>query len=50
MRIYMKEYNQLLKWLLINSLFIFCLIGFWYFGLIQNMLSSDKSYISFVIF
>ena len=49
MRIYMKEYNQLLKWLLINSLFIFCLIGFWYFGLIQNMLSSDKSYISFVI-
>ena len=49
MQIYIKEYNQLLKWLLINSLFIFCLIGFWYFGLIQNMLSSDKSYISFVI-
>ncbi len=49
MQIYIKEYNQLLKWLLINSLFIFCLIGFWYFGLIQSMLSSDKSYISFVI-
>jgi biopolymer transport protein ExbB/TolQ len=45
----MKEYSQLLKWLLINSLFIFCLIGFWYFGLIQSMLSSDKSYISFII-
>ena len=49
MQIYIKEYNQLLKWLLINSLFIFCLIGFYYFGLIQSMLSSDKSYISFVI-
>ena len=49
MQIYMREYNQLLKWLLINSLFIFCLIGFWYFGLIQSMLTSDKSYISFVI-
>ena len=49
MKIYMKEYSQLLKWLLINSLFIFCLIGFWYFGLIQSMLSSDKSYISFII-
>ena len=49
MQMYIKEYNQLLKWLLINSLFIFCLIGFWYFGLIQSMLSSDKSYISFVI-
>ena len=49
MQIYIKEYNQLLKWLLINSIFIFCLIGFWYFGLIQSMLISDKSYISFVI-
>jgi len=49
MQMYIKEYNQLLKWLLINSLFIFCLIGFYYFGLIQSMLSSDKSYISFVI-
>ena len=49
MQIYIKEYNQLLKWLLINSLFIFCLVGFYYFGLIQSMLSSDKSYISFVI-
>ena len=49
MKIYMKEYSQLLKWVLINSLFIFCLMGFWYFGLIQSMLSSDKSYISFII-
>lgn len=43
------DYVPLLKWLIFTGVVSFCFFMAWRFGLIQLMLQSDKSYISFAV-
>jgi biopolymer transport protein ExbB/TolQ len=43
------DYGPLLRWLILNGLALFGLFVTWYFGLLQLMLHSDRSYISLLI-
>ena len=45
-----SDYAPLLKWILTNTLAVVGLIVLWYFGLIQDMLQTDRTKISLVIF
>jgi biopolymer transport protein ExbB/TolQ len=43
------DYGPLLRWLILNGLAIFGLAATWYFGLLQLMVRTDRSYISILI-
>ncbi len=45
-----RDYFPFLKWLILTGVVIFALALTWYFGLIQLLVRSDRSYISLVIF
>ena len=45
-----RDYFPFLKWLILTGIVIFALALSWYFGLIQMLVKSDRSYISLVIF
>ena len=45
----LRDYNTLLKWLILTGVAVFGLVVTWQFGLLQLMLNSDKSSISLVI-
>jgi hypothetical protein len=42
----MRERDPLLPWLIFTGLSLFAFILLWYFGLIQRMIASDRTYIS----
>ena len=45
----MRERDPLLPWLIFTGLSLFAFILLWYFGLIQRMIDSDRTYISPII-
>jgi len=45
----MSERDPLLPWLIFTGLSLFAFILLWYFGLIQRMMESDRTYISPII-
>ena len=45
----MSERDPLLPWLIFTGLCLFAFILLWYFGLIQRMISGDRTYISSII-
>ncbi|WP_395021685.1 MotA/TolQ/ExbB proton channel family protein [Dongia sp.] len=45
----MRERDPLLPWLIFTGLSFFAVILLWYFGLIQRMIDSDRTYISPII-
>jgi hypothetical protein len=45
----MRERDPLLPWLIFTGLSLFAFILLWYFGLIQRMIHSDRTYISPII-
>jgi hypothetical protein len=45
----MRERDPLLSWLIFTGLSFFAFILLWYFGLIQRMIASDRTYISPII-
>jgi hypothetical protein len=45
----MRERDPLLPWLIFTGLSLFAVILLWYFGLIQRMIDSDRTYISPII-
>ena len=44
-----SDYAPLLKWILVNVLAAFGILVLWYFGLIQTMLATDRTHMSYVI-
>ncbi len=44
-----SDYAPLLKWVLLNTLAVAGVIVLWYFGLIQDMIQTDRSKVSLVI-
>src|SRR5437764_1178942 len=44
-----SDYAPLLKWILVNVLAAFGILGLWYLGLIQTALATDRTHMSFVI-
>src|SRR5687767_375312 len=42
----MRERDPLLPWLIFTGVSLFAFILLWYFGLIQRMIESDRTYIS----
>src|ERR1044072_1231000 len=45
----MSERDPLLPWLIFTGLSLFAVVLLWYFGLIQRMIDSDRTYISPII-
>jgi hypothetical protein len=45
----MRERDPLLPWLIFTGVSLFAFILLWYFGLIQRMMESDRTYISPII-
>lgn len=45
-----RDYAPLLKWILVNTLAVVGLITLWYFGLVQELLESERTRMSLVIF
>jgi hypothetical protein len=45
----MRERDPLLPWLIFTGVSLFAFILLWYFGLIQRMMDSDRTYISPII-
>lgn len=45
-----SDYAPLLKWILVNTLIAVGLVVLWYFGLLQDMLETDHTKVSLVIF
>jgi hypothetical protein len=45
----MRERDPLLPWLIFTGLSLFAFVLLWYFGLIQRMIESDRTYISPII-
>lgn len=45
-----RDYAPLLKWILVNTLMVVGVLALWYFDVIQDVLSTDKTRISLVIF
>ena len=44
-----RDYAPLLKWILVITLIVVGMIALWYFGLVQEMLETDRTRISLVI-
>ena len=44
-----RDFLPLLKWMIFTGVVLFCFWMAWRFGLVQLMLESDKSYISFAV-
>jgi hypothetical protein len=45
-----SDYAPLLKWILVNTLTAVGIVVLWYFGLLQDMLETDRTKVSLVIF
>jgi len=44
-----RDYAPILRWLLLNCVAVVAVLALWYFGLLQSLLSSDRTHISLAI-
>lgn len=45
-----RDYAPLLKWILVNTIAVVGLLTLWYFGLVQELLESERTRVSLIIF